>query len=292
MIFALISAFLAPIFWSLMNVLDKFVISQKVQNPLSFAAVAGVVNILYGIILASMLNWSNIGFQHVLSPVITGALLGLQFYVYFAILKHEDVSHFIGLMFVYPAIVALLAFLFLHEKISAAGYMGVAIIVIGASLLSLRVKHVNLGKSAWMIVIATFLSAGYEFFAKIATTSIPELNGIAISCMSLGFTVLPALCHKKTRSAFPSEFLKIKWALLSEALTFLAVFSIYFAMKGLKATFVSSISAIQPLAVIVFERIVHEKYGRITKDMNLFPKLAAILLIVTGIVVLCISEML
>ena len=174
---ALLFAFLAPIFWALMNVLDKFVISQKVQNALSFAAVAGIINILYGFILALTLHWSNIDFKSILFPVLTGSLLGLQFYVYFVILKHEDVSHFIGLMFVYPAIVALLAFIFLHEKISTAGYVGMTIIVIGAMLLSLRVKRVNLGKSAWMIVTATFLSAGYEFFAKIGTTNIPELNG-------------------------------------------------------------------------------------------------------------------
>jgi uncharacterized membrane protein len=289
---ALLFAFLAPVFWALMNVLDKFVISEKVQNALSFAAVAGIVNILYGFILALTLNWSNIRYEAMLSPVLTGSLLGFQFYVYFIILKHEDVSHFIGLMFVYPAIVALLSFLFLQEKISAAGYAGMAIIVIGAMLLSLRVKRVNLGKSTWMIVIATFLSAGYEFFAKVATKNIPELNGISISCMALGFAVLPVLFHKQTRNAFPLEFRKVKWALLSEALTFLAVFSIYFAMQGLKATFVSSISAIQPVAVIVFERVVHKKYGRITQDIELLPKLGAILLIVIGIGVLYISEML
>src|SRR5262249_52990992 len=124
MTFALLFAFLAPIFWALMNVLDKFVLSEKVKNPLSFAAVAGIVNILYGFILALTLNWSNIGLQDVFSSIATGALLGLQFYVYFTILKHEDVSHFIGLTFVYPAIVAVLSFLFLHEKISATGYMG------------------------------------------------------------------------------------------------------------------------------------------------------------------------
>ena len=106
---ALLFAFLAPIFWALMNVLDKFVISQKVQNALSFAAVAGIVNILYGFILALTLPWSNIGFAALLCPIATGSLLGFQFYVYFVILKHEDVSHFIGLMFVYPAMVAILA---------------------------------------------------------------------------------------------------------------------------------------------------------------------------------------
>src|SRR5918912_238984 len=94
---ALLFAFLAPVFWALMNVLDKFVISEKVENALSFAAVAGIVNIFYGFILALTLSWSNIGFEAIVSPVLTGSLLGFQFYVYFIILKQEDVSHFIGL---------------------------------------------------------------------------------------------------------------------------------------------------------------------------------------------------
>lgn len=288
---ALLFAFLAPIVWALMNVLDKFVISLKVRNPLSFAAVAGIVNILYGGILALMLSWSNIGFQDILFSIVTGVLLGSQFYFYFNILQKEDVSHFIGLIFDYPVIVALCSFIFLDEKISAMGYMGMAFIVIGILLLSLRVKHLNLGKSAWMIVITMLLVAGYEFFAKIATTTLPQLNGIAVCSMALGFTILPVLFHKKTRMNFPHEIKNIKWALLSEILTFLAVFCIYFAMTGLKATFVSSISALQPLAVILFERIAHQRYGSITKDMALLPKLGAILLIVAGVVIMYISEM-
>ena len=225
MTIALLFAFLAPIFWALMNVLDKFALSYKVRNPLSFAAVAGIVDILYGVILALFLSWSNIGFQDVLSPIVTGVLLGLQFYVYFNILQKEDTSHFIGLIFVFPFIVALLSFLFLNERISSTGYLGMAITVVGVLLLSLRVKHLNLGKSAWMIVIMTLLSAGYEFFAKVATTSIPALNGIAISSIVLGFTILPILLHKKTRAVFPYELKNAIWALLSESLTFLAVLS-------------------------------------------------------------------
>jgi hypothetical protein len=46
----------------------------------------------------------------------------------------------------------------------------------------------------------------------------------------------------------------------------------------------------QPLAVIVFERIAHAKYGNITQDVELLPKLGSILLIVIGIVVLYFSD--
>jgi len=275
-----------------MNVLDKFVLSYKVRNPLGFAAAAGMVDILYGVLLASTLSWSNVGLQDILFPIVTGVLLGSQFYVYFNILQKEDVSHFIGLIFVFPFIVALLSFIFLNEKLSITGYLGMMIILVGVVLLSLRVKRLKLGKSAWMIVIMTLLTAGYEFFAKVATTNIPELNGISISSIALGLTILPVLLHKKTRNAFPYEMGNAKWAFISESLTFLAVLSLYFAMKDLKATLVSSIGAIQPLAVILFERIVHARYVEITKDVALLPKLGAILLIVIGIVVLYISELL
>jgi uncharacterized membrane protein len=275
-----------------MNVLDKFVISHRVRNPLTYASVAGIVNILYGLTLASFLSWSNIRLQDMLPPVVTGALLGLHFYFYFNTLQNEDVSHFIGLTYVSPFFVALLSFLFLKEKISAAGYLGMTISLTGAILLSLRIKSLNLGKSAWMIVIMIFLSAGYEFFTKVATLNIPQYNGIAISNIALGVTILPVLLHKKTRASFAYELGNIKWTFISEALTLLAVLCLYFAMTGLKATVVSSIGAMQPLAVIVFERMAHAKFGKITQDVELLPKLGSILLIVIGIVVLYISDVL
>ena len=287
---AVLFAFLAPIVWALMNVMDKYVLSHRVQNPLSYAAVVGIVNIVYGVILASFLSWSNIRMQHILSPVLTGTFLGLYVYAYFKVLQSEDASHFIGLTYVFPIIVALLSFVFLHEKISITGYMGMTISLTGVVLLSFRVKHLNLGKSIWMIVIVMFLGAGYEFWGKVSTLSIQPWNGIAISSVALGFTILPVLLHKHTRVFFSYECKNAQWALITESLTLLALFSLYFAMTGLKATVVSAIGAIQPLAVIVFERIAHAKYDKITKDVELVPKLGSILLIVTGIVVLYISD--
>ena len=94
MVTALVFALLTPWVWGFSNILDKYVIVHKVKNPLSFAVVAAVVNIVIGLVLAVFLDWSGVSFMDYLYPVIAGFLLGLQFYFYFLILQKEDVSHF------------------------------------------------------------------------------------------------------------------------------------------------------------------------------------------------------
>jgi drug/metabolite transporter (DMT)-like permease len=66
--------------------------------------------------------------------------------------------------------------------------------------------------------------------------------------------------------------------------------TLFFAMKSLPATIVSSIAAIQPLCVVVFENIVDRRMKKISKDVILLPKLGAIILIVAGLVLLYVSE--
>ena len=42
-------------------------------------------------------------------------------------------------------------------------------------------------------------------------------------------------------------------------------------MTGLKATIVSSISIVQPLGVLIFEKIGHRYFGNMVKDVKLLP---------------------
>lgn len=66
-------------------------------------------------------------------------------------------------------------------------------------------------------------------------------------------------------------------------LAFGGIATIFFAMAELPATIVSSIAAIQPLFVIVFERVTDQFIGKISKDHLLLPKTFAIVLIVIGV---------
>jgi len=290
MSYSLLFAFLAPVIWGFMNVFDKYVLAHKVKNTLGFVVVTGIANLLFGLGLGLSLEWPELKAEQLLYPIMAGIFFGIQFYFYYLILKKEDVSYMVGLVFTYPLIVALLSWTFLAERLSLIGYLGIILILVGVVLLHGRLK-LHLETKLWMLGTMILLVAGSEFFIKIATTTLPALHGIAINNVMISLTLFPGLLHQKTRRGFWKELKNIRWAFASEFLTFSAIFSLYFAMKGLPATIVSSISSLQALAVVIFERIAHHKYGKITKDTLLRPKLIAILLIVIGVCVLYLSEL-
>ena len=282
----LIFAIISPFIWGFMNVLDKFVISHKVKNSLSFTVVAGIANIAIGILLALFLDWRGISFVDLLSPAIAGSIFGLHFFIYYYALGKEDASNLIGFMYVYPIIVAILSFLFLNEKLSVISYIGICLILLGAVFLSVKAKKIRLKVSLWMIVSLIITVALYEFFIKVATNNLPVLNGIAISAVCVGFVIILGLFNKNIRLGFPRELKNIKWALLTESLTFLGILTTYFAMAGLPATIVSSLAAIQPFAVLVLEYLAIKIGININLENNFSKKIIPILLIVIGAILL------
>ena len=285
----IIFALLVPLTWAIMNIFDKYSQVHKSNNHLSFAVVAGLMNIALGIIISLFLDWSSVELIDLIAPALAGTMLGIQAYVYYLIIKKEDVSHFIGLMFIYPVFVAILSFLFFSEVISFIGYLGMALTLIGSLTISVRLNKIKLKVSAWMIagVIATVIA--YDLLVKKAVTSIPALNGMAISCIFLGIAILPALLKSSVRKGLKFEIKNWHWAIYSEGLTFIAIGLTYLAMKGLPVTIVSSLGATQPLILLVLERIADRWHGKMMRDHLLLPKLGSILFIVAGVVLLYIS---
>lgn len=289
--YALIFAFLSPIFYALMNTLDKFTVAHKVKNALSFSAVVGLVNILYALIVAIFLDWTAVSFKQMIFPAAAGIFIGIEVYLYYIILKKEDASYMIGLIYVYPILVAIFSFLFLHEVISLIGYIGMFLTLFGVVMLSIRINKIRFQVGILMLVFFVFLIAGNELFMKVATDNLPVWNSVVINNIFLGLTVLFVLFHPKYRKDFPSELKNIKWAFMTEVSTFLAVLVTYLAMDGLPVTIVSSIGAIQPLAVLFFEWVAHRLFGKMTRDESFVPKLIPITIIVIGVILLYISEL-
>lgn len=288
----LICAIISPFIWGFMNILDKFVISHKVKNPLSFSVVAGIVNLGIGSIIALCLDWSGVTKTDIFFPALVGVLLGSQFFLYYHLLGKEDVSNVIGLIYFYPIIVAILSFLYLNESFPLISYLGLGIIMVGVFTLSINIKKIKLKATLWMIITLIVVVGLYEFFIKVSTTNLPELNGIAISHIFVGLTILPGLFVKKIRKGFTKELKNTKWSILNESFTFLGVLTLYYAMSGLPATIVSSIAATQPLAVLMMESFANKIGIRLSNEGNFRKKLVPILLIVLGIVLLYIPEML
>lgn len=286
----LIAAIASPIIFGFMNVFDKTIVSHKVKKPLTYTSIAGLINLFIGIILAIFLDWEGITLNSMIFPVLAGILFGVQFYLYFIILSKEDISHIIGILYIYPIIVAFLSLLFLNEILSIYGYIGMFLILAGVLMLSGRLKKIKLKVGVWMLIMMILTVGFSEFFIKIATNNLPELNGLAINSIFIGLTIIPVLLFSNVRKHFKQEIKNFKWAFISEVLTFLGLGTLYFAMKGMPATVVSSLSATQPLAVLFFEKIFHKFGADICRDVNLWAKLIPIVLIVIGVILLYVQE--
>jgi drug/metabolite transporter (DMT)-like permease len=288
---ALIFAIVSPFCFGLMGIIDKFVVSRKVKKPLSFAIITGAVNLVIGSVIALFLNWNGIGLSDIIFPAAAGIFIGSQFFTYFYIVSKEDISDVVGLIYTYPVVVALLSFLFLNEVLPLISYVGMLMILSGVLGLSVKSGKIRFKVGIWLIVMLVIFVGLDEFFIKMATNRIPELNGLVITLIAAGLAVMMGLFNKNIRLGVPKELKNIKWALVSESLTFSGFFTLYFAMGGLPATVVSSVAATEPLAVLALESFANRIGIRISAEIDFFRKLVPISLIVLGVVILYLPEM-
>lgn len=283
-----VCAICSPFFEALMNITDKYVISSRVRKPMSFAVVEGAVNLILGVILALCLEWSVVLSSKVmLYPVIAGVIFGAQYYIYYHLLAKEDVSTVVGLIYLYPVIVALLSFFFLGEKFSLITYGGITLILVGGLMLSLKGGSFKEGAGLGYMAAMILMVALFEFIMKLATTELPVLHGLAIMLICIGLTLELALFHKETRNGVPAEFKNLKWVLLGQSLALGGMATLYFAMAGLPATIVSTIAATQPLAVLFLEKLSHSFGIKMCSDERLLSKLIPVSIMVCGIIMLC-----
>lgn len=273
-----------------MNVFDTYIVKLKVKNVIGFAMVSAFTNILFGIILALFLDWSNYSLSNYLFPIIAGLVMGIQLFFYYFMLSKHDASHAIGLFYIYPIIVAILSFLFLNEQLSFYGYIGMAFTLIGVLLLSGRMKKMKVNFAFWSLAIVIIGASLHEFFAKVAVNQINPWHGATINSIVMGWFAIVLLFKEKYRNGFKSEFKNVKLTFISELLTLAGILSIYLAMVGLPATIVSVVSVVQPLFVLFFEWVAFSFGIKIVKDINWKNKLFAIVMIIIGLILLYFND--
>ncbi|HLC53270.1 MAG TPA: EamA family transporter [Candidatus Nanoarchaeia archaeon] len=283
-------ALLGPFIWGFMNTIDKYIVSHKAKSPLSFAVVAGIINIVFGGILALFLSWKGISYSALTFSALAGAMMGLQIYWYYSALKKADASYVLGLYYIYPIMVVVLSVLFLNEVLSWTSYIGVLLVVAGATMITTRLKRIRMKLGLFALIGLMITGALSEFFVKISVDSLPLWHGIAVTNVTLGVCTLPLLFRRSIREKLIGELKNIRYGVLSEVFTFAGILSWYFAMQDLPVTIVASVSAAQPLAVVIFERMAHRKFGKITRDLSLKSKLIPLLFIVLGIIILYVSS--
>jgi drug/metabolite transporter (DMT)-like permease len=285
---AILFAIISPLAFGLSNTFDKFIISKKVKHSLGFAMWAGISLLIFGTIIGLFLNWDSVTFKDILPIIFSGIIWGAMYLTYYKILEKADASNYVGLVYAYPVLMAFLSFIFLKEILSLWAYVGVIISILGAILLSIRIKKLH-GKNIILLLILTIIGAAvYEFLIKISITNLAEWNGISLEMIFTGLTICSLLISKKVRKITISEIKNLKLALSSEFLTTIGISTTFFAMSSLSPTVVATIATIQPLSILFFERLTRI-FGKIHSDKLTLIRIISILLTIGGVVIITIA---
>ena len=137
-VWSLLCAIAAPLVLALVNLFDKVAVDKRVWDTYSYTAVVGLFEMLLGGLECAVTSWENVRGRAriVMWPVIGGVIDGASNYLYFVLIGLTDASIVVGIQYIYPAVVCILSYIFLGEALAVPAYIGVAVLLAGAVVLS------------------------------------------------------------------------------------------------------------------------------------------------------------
>lgn len=138
----LLFAFTGPVLWALSTHIDKYLVERYFKH--SNVAVLLIFTSLISIVMLPFIAWFQSGISalpagNILLITLSGLLYMGALHFYLAALKNEEAS-VVGAYFqITPLFGAALAYIFMDEVLSYPQLTGIALVIVGAVILSLRV---------------------------------------------------------------------------------------------------------------------------------------------------------
>ncbi|OGF22723.1 hypothetical protein A2Y83_02475 [Candidatus Falkowbacteria bacterium RBG_13_39_14] len=284
----IIVAFLAPMSWALVNVIDVYFVDGIYDDELDGTIISGIFQIMPWFVILPIVNthmsdYIKLGFSQAGSSLLNfsinfnpalllsfagGLLFSLSFYFYFKALFHRnDVALVEILTNLCVVAVPLMSFFLFHERLSFLSYFGMGITLSGALVLSFSSAIRNNGSKilyVTMLLSVIFLSVSMIFESK--AYSMLESSGISESTgfwagflfFSLGvFTCSFVFAIINKRNPFPLIKKYSRIFLIAESISFSGTL---FSQRALdispSSSYVATIETFVPVFVLLYSLIV------------------------------------
>jgi len=287
-----ILAFLAPVLWSVCNVIDKFLLEKHIRNPISYQIIITFFNTI-NIIIILLIAPISTNFYGFLFGIITGLLGVIAVIFYNKSMIYEEASRVVPLTYLSSIFVLILAYIFLGEVFNFEKYLGIIFIVMGGALISYKkierkwyfssaVKFILISALLWgaSSIISKYTLGFIDFF----TLTLWQLIGYLI------FGPL-FLLSRKVRTSFLKDirvFNKkfIILMVLNTLIYLIAVLSFLFAASIEMISLVYAIVSTQPFFIFIYMLMISKLAPKIVKERidksTILLKLIAIFLIFFG----------
>lgn len=293
-------ALIPPLLWSMVNHIDKYMLSRYVKNRgvgglLVFSALSSLV-VLPFVLYFYHADIFNISLSDFFILISVGFLVAGASYFYLKGLESEEASIVIPLFQLVPVFGYFLGFIILGETLSSNQIFYSLIIVFGIIVLSLEISEENKirlkKKVLWLITVSSLLFALHDvLFKKVALIENFWVSVFWQYTSFLLFGIFALIFIKNFRRSFFEMFHNMGHKLfvvniLSEILYMLGNLANNFALLLAPVALVLVVSSYQPLFVFVIgvfltiflPKIAEEKISK----KHLLHKIIAIAIILIG----------
>ncbi|MFZ2473354.1 MAG: hypothetical protein WAW52_15600 [Methanothrix sp.] len=276
------------------GIIDKFILGRYVRDPLAYLAALVVMQQILIVAIPAYFGWGYI-FPQSIYALAAGGCQVVLWAAYLLALQVEETSRVAAMVYVFPVLVFLGAFIFLGETLAAKDYAGGTLLICSALLISYRPAQGSgpaiLSPGLKYMAVFWIFSAVYALAAKYLLVFMNEWHLILWSSLGSLLAVLPLLGHEPVRREFAAYFrsgpFMLSALLADEIFDFLGRGAFIFAYAVGSVALVSSVAALQPFVTLVYvillglfvPGILQEEMDRKT----IAQKTVAIFLIVVGV---------
>jgi len=160
---------LAVALWAVVNIIDKYVISKRLSEPVVYPIITGFVGLIAAIAVFLFHGVVFPAMNILIVSLLLGILLVIAMILYCKALKTEDISRVLPLIYTSPFFVLLFATIFLNEAFTIQKYFGIFLILIGAVLISIKkTARITISKAFVLIMTCSFIYGVHDTLRKYA----------------------------------------------------------------------------------------------------------------------------
>ena len=295
-------ALLSAAIFGFVSVLDKYIVDRVARNIRTVLFIMGALSVLICIpFFIADPSYSSYSLRAIGAAVASGLVRGLSLAIMFWVLQREEVSRALPVTQTYPIFVAILAALFLNERVGVLDWVAIVVIVAGAILLSARRSPgarggFFVGRSFLFLTLSSLGAGASNFLGKDALAEMSIVQVFTINFFAVGVAILAVSTSRDSvREAWEMLRQRPRHLPLFAADTLLALLGSYLLFASFGAGPVSGASALnatRPLFVFVYvvlgSRLTPRLVYELLTPQILALKLTAIAMIVGGTALLVI----
>jgi len=262
---------LSLILLSVVNVIDKILVSKYSITPLAFVMILGATSFMPFVTLP-FFRLASLPLHIIALTIIIGFIRIYYTLPYFKSLTIEEVSRVVPLWQLTPLFVLGLSSLVLNESLKAQSYVAFTLLVLGGTLFSIKPgKGMRLSMAFYLMIIASFLFAAYSIALKYLY-SFNDFYTIFIWVQVGSFAAFFQLfVLKRFRNyllqAYETSNKRIGTVIvLEQVVAYVSLACFNYAISLGPVVLISALGSMQPLFVLLFATIVSLQFPNVLDE--------------------------